>query len=181
MKAAGVPIHAVGWQLQTNTDVVLKPTFTLASRLREISNLGIENHVTELDIVVPSSRLATNGKPTAADLDLQRKAYRKLTDILVAAKVSSITTWGVADDKRWLGADKFPLLYDTDYRPKLAYDGVRRGLGDHSGSRTIRHMWTNTLAFSGGTLSQPRIDLVSPFRRPPTPPRRYRQLQLHGD
>lgn len=128
LQRAGVPIDGIGWQLHTNTTDVLSDSFPLLDRLNRIRALGLQNWITELDITVPNATTDANGNGTPAALELQRLAYQKITQISVLAQVSAIQTWGISDIHSWLGAERFPLLFDRQYRFKPAYYGVLESL-----------------------------------------------------
>jgi len=64
--------------------------------------------------------------PNATALAKQATFY---TDMLLACLdnpgvCTSFETWGFTDAHTWLGADAFPLPFDTAYAPKPAYDAM---------------------------------------------------------
>ena len=94
--------------------------------LRTYGALGLEIHVTELDI--------HNTDSSAISMEALADRYRRLFSILVRAKkegaanVTNVTFWGLQDEESWLtgfrGARSFPLLFWKGYRPKEAYGAV---------------------------------------------------------
>ena len=43
------------------------------------------------------------------------------------ANITNVTLWGLTDDRSWLSNDgipSWPLLFDADMKPKLAYFGM---------------------------------------------------------
>ena len=94
--------------------------------LRTYGALGLEIHVTELDI--------HNTDSSAISMEVLADRYRRLFSILVRAKkegaanVTNVTFWGLQDEESWLtgfrGAKSFPLLFWKGYRPKEAYGAV---------------------------------------------------------
>jgi endo-1,4-beta-xylanase len=124
-----VPIHGVGWQMHVSAQQVLNPNFPLASRMEKIAKLGLDNYITELDVVVVE-RDAFGNLPipimNAANLELQKMAYFKIADIFRrSSRRVSIQTWGIGDDRSWLGSQQFPLLFDINYSRKPAYFGIQ--------------------------------------------------------
>ncbi len=132
LQAQKIPIHGVGWQLHLSARQVLDPNFPLEPRLRQIAALGLDNYVTELDIVV-SDRNSAGVLPvpvhSAENLELQRQAYKKIAQIFARTPHhKAMQTWGISDDRSWLGANQFPLLYDSLHQRKPAYFGLQDGL-----------------------------------------------------
>lgn len=94
--------------------------------LKTYGALGLEIHVTELDI--------HNTDPSSISMEALADRYRRLFSILVRAKkegtanVTNVTFWGMQDEESWLtgfrGAKSFPLLFWKGYRPKEAYGAV---------------------------------------------------------
>ncbi len=94
--------------------------------LKAYGSLGLEIHVTELDI--------HNTDPSSLSMEALADRYRRLFSILVRAKkegtanVTNVTFWGLQDEESWLtgfrGAKSFPLLFRNGYRPKEAYGAV---------------------------------------------------------
>lgn len=150
LRAKGIRIDGIGWQCHLTANQILDPDFPLADRMKTIAAMGLENHITELDVVIPDRQYDMFGNPieviperTAENLELQKQAYRKITEIFVAApRAVGMTIWGVSDKQSWLGEQQFPLLFDRNFNKKPAYFGVQEGLaGDLSGYRIFRHAW----------------------------------------
>ena len=121
-KKRGVPLDGVGFQahLMLNFDDPAKLD-SFAKNMARFASLGLELHITELDIRM------TDGNP--ASLAAQGKLYGEITRTCVqqpACKV--LQTWGFTDTHSWIpGFFKgygWALLWDGNYRKKPAYDAV---------------------------------------------------------
>lgn len=118
--AQDVPVHALGWQMH------LEPSFDsgpLLSRMTEISDMGIDNYISELDVALPEN-------PSAEDLERQRRIYRDVVRIFLRApRRGTLVVWGLRDglDQDWL-PNSHPLPFDERYQRKPAYFGIREAL-----------------------------------------------------
>lgn len=86
---------------------------------RKYNELGLEIHVTELDIDQKS-----NSKESMLAL-AQRyqdvfKLYKKLVDDGV--NITAVVTWGITDNNSWIGG--YPNLFDSDYQAKDAFYAI---------------------------------------------------------
>lgn len=139
----GVPIHGVGLQSHIGLDYPDWQQFE--DSIKAYADLGLEIHVTELDIDVLPSR------NTSADVGAAREAnsaeldpYKTGLPAQVAAaladryeqffrlmlkyrrSVKRVTTWGLHDGMSWKndfpvrGRTNYPLLFDRQLQPKLA-------------------------------------------------------------
>ncbi len=115
--ARGVPIHGIGLQAHVRLGGV--PT-TLRANIARFAQLGLEVHITELDVRMPLP-------PTAAQLQTQADDYRDVLGACLssAPACDALVMWGWSDRESWIpGA--FPgwgdaLIFDAAYRPKLAF------------------------------------------------------------
>jgi endo-1,4-beta-xylanase len=113
-------IDGLGWQLHTNPSEVLGGQFALADRMEWVESLGLKNFVTELDMEIGVEETA---------LQRQGEAYQKVAEVWLDHHNGGwFETWGVYDKHTWLGSAKRPLLFDEQYQPKPAYDGVLNAL-----------------------------------------------------
>jgi endo-1,4-beta-xylanase len=126
LRAAGVPVHGVGLQMHLTAKAVPRPQ-DVAANVRRLACLGLRVHVSEMDVRV---RDVPGGLPV--QLETQAAIYH---DILAACLCErgfeAFTFWGFTDRHSWVhqtfGPD-LPLPFDTLYRPKPAYVGVRAAL-----------------------------------------------------
>jgi endo-1,4-beta-xylanase len=129
-KQRGVPIDGVGLQLHIpslNVD-----TTAIAANIARLSALGMQVHITELDVALPvDNRGELSGKD---DLRRQAEVFRGVVRAcLQNAGCTAIQTWGFTDKYSWIGSSSrgsrgHGLLFDRAYQPKPAYDAVRSEL-----------------------------------------------------
>ena len=135
LRAAGVPVHAVGLQGHWN---IYEPTKEqLAETLEEFASLRLPIQVTELDISIYPKEHSPEMK-TARDFDtsfnsktekLQVTQYKMVFDLLGKYRqhVTGVTFWNVSDKQSWLdnfpikNRKDYPLLFDRKLKPKKAY------------------------------------------------------------
>ena len=131
MKAAGVPIDGIGMQGHYNiyfpTEAQLDEAIT---RFKEIVK---HIHITELDIRTneemggglqfsrEGANVTDSVKQHLADQYARVfRVFRKHKDV-----IDCVTFWNLGDRDSWLGAANYPLPFDTEYKPKLAYEYIR--------------------------------------------------------
>ncbi|CAM3920727.1 endo-1,4-beta-xylanase [Cohnella lubricantis] len=128
----GVPLHGIGLQAHWNlTDPTLDD---IRAAIERYASLGVKLQITEMDVSVFEfeDRRTDLTAPTADMLRRQEERYgqffrlfREYRDVL-----TSVTFWGAADDHTWLdhfpvrGRKNWPLLFDTEQRPKGAFREV---------------------------------------------------------
>lgn len=120
LRARGVPVHALGWQMHVEPNFDSGP---LLARMNEIAQIGIDNYITELDVKLPED-------PTPKDYERQKRIYRDIVRIfLQAPRRGTLVVWGLRDglDKDWLPKNH-PLPFDEHYRGKPAYFGIQEAL-----------------------------------------------------
>lgn len=148
LQARGIPVAAVGLQGHNNLNwpTIEQQDATIAA----FAKLGIKVNITELDIdVLPAvseetgpglkltPALQTKLNPFASSLPEainkeEARRYGELFGVYLknADVIDRITFWGVTDGDTWLnnwpvrGRTNYPLLFDRDGKPKLAFDAV---------------------------------------------------------
>ncbi|MEV8371176.1 endo-1,4-beta-xylanase [Kribbella sp. NPDC056861] len=111
-KNRGVPIDCVGLQSHFNSGSPLPSDFQ--TTLTTFANLGVDVHITELDI---------QGSGTD-----QANKYRSVVRACLAvARCKGITVWGVRDTDSWRPGDT-PLLFDGSGNKKAAYNSTLAAL-----------------------------------------------------
>jgi endo-1,4-beta-xylanase len=132
LKDAGVPIDGVGLQMH----VVAGPhAGDVADLLHRFAALGVEVHITELDVspvdVVTAVNSAIGSTPPASDLRLQGEVYaRALRSCLSEPACKAFVMWGFTDKHTWLPVFQ-PLIFDKQYQPKPAFAALENVLLSH--------------------------------------------------
>lgn len=124
LKSRGVPIDGVG--LQTHVSDLDFDANSLAKNISRLTALGVQVHITELDVSLPVHAGVFRGE----DLQRQAEVYRHVVHACVHNPgCKAIQTWGFTDNYSWIGSHSQgsrggALLFDNFYRPKLAYTSV---------------------------------------------------------
>jgi len=126
LQARGVPLDGIG--LQTHSHILgFHDEATLKRTMRRFAAMGLEVQVTEMDVGISLlgaaglDRLGRLGR-----LDRQAQAYGEAARACNAVTACKrFTTWGITDRLSWIGAAEAPLLFDTAYKPKPAFEAVR--------------------------------------------------------
>jgi endo-1,4-beta-xylanase len=125
-KKRGVPLDGVGFQthisLQFDDPAKLG---SYARNLERFAKLGLELHITELDIRVSDS--------TSPSLSAQAKLYAEITSLCVQQPACKLVqTWGFTDKHSWIPGfykgQGWALLWDDKYQRKPAYEAVHDAL-----------------------------------------------------
>ncbi len=95
VRSLGGRVDGVGWQLHVTVEDALDPGFDLANRMQEISDMGLKNYVTELDVRIPQNN--------AEQWEKQRQAYAKIVDIFLnnPTHADTFQVWGLSDRYSW--------------------------------------------------------------------------------
>lgn len=122
-KQRGVPITGVGFQSHF---IVGQIPSTLSANIQRFAALGLEVHLTELDIRMPPPA-------TAASLEQQAQDYRTVVNACIAVTAcNTIVLWGVSDRESWVpstfSGQGAALLFDESYAAKPAYAAVQSAL-----------------------------------------------------
>jgi len=127
-KRRGVPIDGVGLQMHISQSDL--DTHAIAANITRLNDLGLQVHITELDVSLP---LYVRGEPpepaNASQQDLLRQAeiYR---GVVRACRqnpgCTAIQTWGFTDKYSWIGSHAHgargaALPFDRAYKTKPAY------------------------------------------------------------
>jgi len=120
MVRRGLPITGLG--MQAHLDLRKGPVCArcITEFMREVSGMGLEIAVTELDVHEADVRMSTERRDTAVADEVRRY----LDVVLQFDAVKSVSTWGLKDDTSWLTYQpgNFPnnrgLPYDAQWRPK---------------------------------------------------------------
>lgn len=130
-KKRGVPIDGVGIQAHlSNPD--MKEIESLAANLSRLTALGVQVHITEMDVALPID--ATGALMDQADKQRQADIYRFVASACFQQPgCTALQTWGFTDKYSWIpgftkGAKGRALLFDEVYAPKPAYSALREAL-----------------------------------------------------
>lgn len=130
-KNEGVPIHGLGDQFhyRVNTNKT-----TLKNGLADLGSTGLLIHISELDIVMNTAQSESYAY-SGTEASKQATMYQHIAEIFEALPQNqkfAITLWGISDKHSWLRTDwhrkEFPLLFDDNYKEKLAYKGLLSGI-----------------------------------------------------
>ena len=146
--ARKVPLHGVGFQAHYSLDSSEPTIQDIGDSLEAYSQLGLNIHITELDIdVLPSgfgymgADITTNfeyseelnpypdGLPEVVQ-EVLAERYEALFRLFIDYKksIKRVTFWGADDGHTWKnnwpvkGRTNYPLLFDRRLQPKKAYD-----------------------------------------------------------
>ena len=131
MKDAGVPIHGIG--MQGHYNIYGPSNEDIDAAISKYKTLVDHIHFTELDIRVNEEmggqlQFSREGvKITSKVQRMQEKKYDALFKILRKHKdvVKNVTFWNLSDRDSWLGANNYPLPFDTEYKPKNLYKIIK--------------------------------------------------------
>lgn len=125
----GTPIDGIGIQAHWNIwDKNL--VNNLKKAIEMYASLGLEIHITELDISVFEfeDKRTDLLEPTPQMLELQARVYEDVFSVFREYKdvITSVTLWGISDRHTWKdnfpvkGRKDWPLLFDINGKPKKA-------------------------------------------------------------
>jgi len=115
LKSQGVPIHGVGWQSHWGYNSFLGDSNY--ENLQRLVALGLDVEITELDLGIDN--------PDSSKLAIQAHNYANFTFFCMThPKVKRMMMWGFTDKYTWLGSEKAPLIFDTNYNKKPAYYAI---------------------------------------------------------
>lgn len=117
MLRRGVPIHGVGLQMHVELSNPPKPC-SVAANIRRFRKLGLDVHVTEMDVRIKEP-------VSSEDLKKQAQFYRDIMKACLATKCGAFIVWGVTDRYSWVPeffkGQTAALLFDNEANPKPAY------------------------------------------------------------
>ncbi len=133
LKAAGVPLDAVGIQAHISAAQPDSIGRGLSEYIEAIQKLGLEVYLTELD--VNEDDIASND-PAERDRIVAETYTQLLRTALSNPAVKLVLTWGMSDRRTWLndgpthhrkqpGRPQRSLPFDPQYRPAPAFYAMR--------------------------------------------------------
>jgi endo-1,4-beta-xylanase len=116
----------------------LPAIFDLQAAFDKVSAAGYKIKISELDVTVYADYATGVFEPepevpfTAALETTQAKRFANLFALYRRNKsiITSVTVWGISDDRTWLdnepvlGRDDYPLLFDDEHQPKAARTSI---------------------------------------------------------
>lgn len=159
MLSRKIPIDGVG--LQMHLDLNSGPSAAdISSNMARLAALGLEVHVTEMDVRVP---VDANGNASAVDLATQATIYQNVFSACQAApNCTAFLTWGITDRYSWIPSTfqgfGAALLLDQKYQTKPAYTSVAAVLrsNNHTPVPSIASV-TNGASFASGSITPGEI------------------------
>ena len=137
LKDKGVPIDGVG--LQAHWSIYEPSEKELVTAIERYSSLGLKIQFTELDLSIypweknKRAKRANESDAYTAELEAQQVAkYKMVFNVFRKYKnvITNVTFWNISDRRTWLdgypvpGRKNYPLLFDTQLKPKKAYWSV---------------------------------------------------------
>ncbi len=124
-KQRGVPLDGIGLQMHVGLETNLSQ---LGANIERLTALGLQVHITELDVAIPVN---PEGAPVDPDaFRKQAEVYRRIASTCLRIKgCTAIQIWGITDRYSWIpgfshGKNGLALPLDKDYQPKPAYDAL---------------------------------------------------------
>ncbi|HEX2087311.1 MAG TPA: endo-1,4-beta-xylanase [Solirubrobacteraceae bacterium] len=120
---AGLDLDGVGLQHHTYGFAPLQEE--VEDAIARVAALGLRVHVSELNVTTSQ---------IGGDLARQAQAYWTIAAACAAQPACfRVTTWGFTDRYGWRPPSELAMPFDVDYRPKPAWEALRRGLGRETG------------------------------------------------
>ena len=160
LKTRGIPVDGVGHQLHDNFE--FPPVQTLIDTVNQFATLGVQQHVTEMDVNIYSGSANTSiANYDEIPLDRHIKVAYHYHDYFNAfkqlkGKITSVSLWGLADDNTWLnqsGRINAPLLFDPGLQHKLAYTAIVHPLDLPGADLAITKTANAASVLSGGSIT----------------------------
>lgn len=129
LKEKGVPVHGTGLQMHTS---VYRTPGDLRNAVMESAKTGLLVHVSELDIALNREKdkdLIISDSLIQIQKDMYKEVSQAMKEI-PANQYYGITFWGVGDNDSFMHSGKYqeyPLLLDSIYNRKIAYEGFVEG------------------------------------------------------
>ncbi|MBL8615522.1 MAG: endo-1,4-beta-xylanase [Deltaproteobacteria bacterium] len=125
-RAAGVPVDGVGLQCHLKAGEA-PPVAQLRANIQRLGGLGLDVHLTEIDVQVRH----LDGSDWGRDAVQARLLHQWVEACVAEPACTALTFWGLSDRHTWVDhahGDDRPLLFDDELEPKLSYFAVRAAL-----------------------------------------------------
>ena len=118
----GVPIHGVGLQMHVSTSYAPR-TQDIEANMRRIGDLGLQVHITEMDVAMP---LPVTEEKLVAQAGVYRNIAQKCLDVDAC---TALVFWGFTDAHSWIPGfspgNGAALIFDENYEEKMAYQALK--------------------------------------------------------
>jgi endo-1,4-beta-xylanase len=123
LRGQGVAIHGVGHQ--AHCGLRWPATSELEESIRAVAELGLRNHVTELDVSLREHPGGAVPVVTDAIEEEQARRYAELFHMFRRnrERIDAVVVWGVNDETSWMRPPDEPLLF-SEWEPKPAFWAV---------------------------------------------------------
>ena len=119
--ARGIKIEGLGFQCHFVMDQYPLDYDKLMQNFQRFNDLGIELHITELDVTCGQTANVPCQNFTNEIATQQAEMYEILLRVCQnIPNCKSFESWGFTDALTWRGSDQYPLPFDVNYQPKLA-------------------------------------------------------------
>jgi endo-1,4-beta-xylanase len=130
LQAKGIKVDGIGmqghWKIGSPTKEQIETAIDM------FAALGVSVQITELDVSVYQTDQDKQVEMTPELEQQQADYYQMCFEVFRAKKekISGVTFWGAADNSTWLdnfpvrGRKDYPLLFDTQLQPKMAFEQV---------------------------------------------------------
>ena len=114
----GVPIYGIGLQMHLLEEIYINPE-SVEKNIRRFKKLGLKVGITEMDVRIK--------KPvTQEKIENQARIYGEMLKVALKTKCNTFLMWGVSGANSWIpewskGQYDAALIFDKNYKPKLAY------------------------------------------------------------
>ena len=119
----GVPIDGVGFQMHISPQW-LPSMPSMAANMKALATLGLEVHITEMDVAVPVN---SSGLASDSDLATQAQIYQNVLEVcLEQPNCTAFQVWGVSYNDSWLKGrtSAAGLPFDFNYQPTPAFTSL---------------------------------------------------------
>ena len=133
LQSEGAPITGIG--MQGHYNIFDNPTLEdFETAIKMYLELVDDIQITEFDIRINEEAggglqfSRGEGQQYTEEIQqMQDKKYKDLFEIMrkYSKNISCVTFWNVSDRDSWLGANNYPLLFDSNYQRKPVYYTVR--------------------------------------------------------
>lgn len=130
IRAQGIRVDGIGMQAHYNIHTYKESEFKKA--IEDFIAEGLEIHITELDVSVHKDNNSRFETLSSELEEAQARVFKSIYKICreFSEHVTSVTTWGVADDHTWLdnfpvsNRKNWPLLFSETYEPKKGFEAI---------------------------------------------------------